>query len=50
MSFMSSLVKLGKGAVKYCSTHSSGILTAAGMIGVVATAIISAECMKAARE
>ena len=50
MSLMSSLVKIGKGAIKYCNAHSSGILTVAGMIGVVAVSIVSAECMKAARE
>lgn len=50
MSFFTGLAKLGKTALRFCSNNASGILTITAMVGVVATAIISAECKKAAEE
>lgn len=50
MSFFSSLTKFGVKALKFCHTNSSGILTIGAMFGVVAVAVVSAECKKAAEE
>lgn len=50
MALKESLLKLGTKALTFCSTNASSILTVAAMVGVVATAIISAECKKAAEE
>lgn len=50
MALKESLLKFGTKALTFCSTNASSILTVAAMVGVVATAIISAECKKAAEE
>ena len=50
MSFKSSLFSLGTKALRFCNTNASAILTVTAIVGVVATAIISAECKKAAEE
>ena len=50
MSLKEDLLRLGTKALHYCNTNAPTILTVTAMIGVVATAIVSAECKKAAEE
>lgn len=50
MSLKTDLLKLGTSVLHYCNTNAPTILTVTAMIGVVATAIVSAECKKAAEE
>ena len=50
MGLKATLLNLGTKALHFCNTNSSTILTVTAMLGVVATAIVSAECKVKAKE